>query len=176
MQASSLFVTDLAGAATPRAAWGVERVGWRTGIVDRSPDEVEVALLGLVSGLGAGRRLLLWILGGVVRRDASARKPIASDSPSAITPRTTSSRQMRRLAIGEAISWTTCAIAPSGLRTATAQLDGERIITPSRTAWPPIAVLIACYSEEEARVFCAFQLRWKRSTRPPVSISFCLPV
>src|SRR3954449_8067692 len=49
---------------------------------------------------------------------------------------------MRRFAIGEAMSLTTCAIAPSGLRTATAQLDGERIITPSRTAWPPIAALI----------------------------------
>ena len=48
---------------------------------------------------------------------------------------------MRRLAIGEAIVLTTCAMSPSGLRTATAQLDGERIITPSRTAWPPIAVL-----------------------------------
>src|SRR5436189_1029836 len=71
---------------------------------------------------------------------ASARKPIASDSPSAITPRITGKRQIRRLAIGEAISFTTWAIAPSGLRTATAQLDGERIITPSRTAWPPIAV------------------------------------
>src|SRR4051812_42134319 len=33
----------------------------------------------------------------------------------------------------------TCAISPSGLRTATAQLRGPRIITPSRTAWPPMA-------------------------------------
>src|SRR5436190_7298499 len=71
---------------------------------------------------------------------ASARKPIASDSPSAMIPRITGRRQMRRFAIGEAISLTTSAISPSGLRTATAQLDGERIITPSRTAWPPIAV------------------------------------
>ena len=54
----------------------------------------------------------------------------------------TGSRQMRRLAIGEAISLTTWAIFPSGLRTATAQDDGERIITPSRTACPPIAVLM----------------------------------
>src|SRR5262249_6687142 len=54
----------------------------------------------------------------------------------------TGKRQIRRFAIGDAISFTTCAIAPSGLRTATAQLDGERIITPSRTAWPPIAVAI----------------------------------
>jgi hypothetical protein len=54
----------------------------------------------------------------------------------------TGRRQIRRFAIGEAISRTTCAIAPSGFRTATAQLEGERIITPSRTAWPPIAVLM----------------------------------
>src|SRR6266516_1290341 len=33
----------------------------------------------------------------------------------------------------------TWAIPPSGLRTATAQLEGLRIITPSRTACPPIA-------------------------------------
>src|SRR2546421_50319 len=33
-------------------------------------------------------------------------------------------------------------MAPSGLRTATDQFDGPRIITPSRTAWPPIAVLM----------------------------------
>src|SRR3954454_22069885 len=31
----------------------------------------------------------------------------------------------------------TCAMSPSGLRTATAQLRGPRIITPSRTACPP---------------------------------------
>ena len=34
------------------------------------------------------------------------------------------------------------AIAPSGLRTATDQADGPRIMTPSRTAWPPIGWLI----------------------------------
>src|SRR4051794_31579203 len=37
----------------------------------------------------------------------------------------------------------TCAISPSGLRTATAQLPGPRIMTPSRTACPPIGELIA---------------------------------
>ena len=69
---------------------------------------------------------------------ASARKPIASDSPSATTPRITGSRQIRLRAIGELISLTTSAISPSGLRTATAHFDGLRIITPSRTACPPI--------------------------------------
>src|SRR5919199_6494386 len=32
-------------------------------------------------------------------------------------------------------------MSPSGFRTATAQLDGPRIITPSRTAWPPRVVI-----------------------------------
>ena len=68
---------------------------------------------------------------------ARARKPIASDSPSAITPRMTGSRQMRWRFIGEVTSRTTSSIPPSGVRTATAQHDGPRIITPSRTACPP---------------------------------------
>ena len=68
---------------------------------------------------------------------ASARKPMASDSPSAITPRTIGRRQSFRRCIGESMSWTTSVISPSGVRTATAQLDGLRIITPSRTACPP---------------------------------------
>ena len=34
----------------------------------------------------------------------------------------------------------TWAISPSGLRTATAQLRGPRIITPSRTACPPTVI------------------------------------
>src|SRR5581483_6051822 len=67
----------------------------------------------------------------------SARNPIASDSPSAITPRTIGSRQSRWRAIGEEIDCETCAMSPRGVRTATAQLPGPRIITPSRTAWPP---------------------------------------
>ena len=63
---------------------------------------------------------------------ASARNPIASDSPRAITPRTTGSRQIFRRCIGDSISRTTSVMSPSGVRTATAQLDGLRIITPSR--------------------------------------------
>src|ERR671931_1121807 len=71
---------------------------------------------------------------------ARARKPIASDSPRATMPRTTGRRKMRCRAIGERIGWLTWAISPSGLRTATDQLDGPRIITPSRTACPPTVV------------------------------------
>ena len=46
------------------------------------------------------------------------------------------------LAIGELIGRQTCAMSPLGLRTATAHVDGPRIITPSRTACPPIAWLM----------------------------------
>ena len=68
---------------------------------------------------------------------ASARNPIASDSPRATTPRMTGSRQILRRCIGELTSWTTSVISPSGVRIATAHEDGLRIITPSSTAWPP---------------------------------------
>src|SRR5690349_19794331 len=65
---------------------------------------------------------------------------MASDSPSAITPRTTGSRKSRFRAIGDWIGWFTCAMSPSGFRTATDQFDGPRIITPSSTACPPTVV------------------------------------
>src|SRR5436190_6842006 len=63
---------------------------------------------------------------------------MASDSPSAITPRTIGRRKMRCRTIADSTRFDTWAIAPSGFRTATAQFDGPRIITPSRTACPPI--------------------------------------
>ncbi len=104
-----------------------------------------------------------------------------------------------------------------GLRTATAQLQTPRIITPSSTACPPtrrVALGVQLRSpnrrlpsSDSARAtvsarpsssahrrpgattssywadrVCAecrrplATLRWKRSTRPPVSMSFCLPV
>ena len=65
---------------------------------------------------------------------ASARKPIASDSPRAITPRITGRRQIRWRFIGDETFRATSSIAPSGRRTATAQHEGPRIITPSSTA------------------------------------------
>src|SRR5438874_9433389 len=73
---------------------------------------------------------------------ARARKPIASDSPSATTPRTIGMRSQRWRNRTDAIGRFTSAMAPSGLRTATDQAEGPRIITPSRTAWPPIGWLI----------------------------------
>ena len=68
---------------------------------------------------------------------ASARNPIASDSPSATTPRITGRRQIFRRCIGDEMSRTTSVMSPSGVRIATAHEDGLRIITPSRTACPP---------------------------------------
>ena len=96
-------------------------------------------------------------------------------SPSAITPRMIGRRATQWRAISGSIVRATCAISPSGVRIATAQLRGPRIITPSRTAWPPIACDMG--SAPYARTRSAFSSRrWKRSTRPPVSTSFCLPV
>src|SRR3989442_16012574 len=62
---------------------------------------------------------------------------MASHSPRAITPRTIGSGKKTWRAIAESIDRETCAISPLGVRTATAQLPGPRIITPSRTACPP---------------------------------------
>src|SRR3954465_5998929 len=72
---------------------------------------------------------------------ASARKPIASDSPSAITPRTPGSRRNLCRIIADSTGRETCAMSPRGVRTATAQLPGPRIITPSRTACPPTVAI-----------------------------------
>src|SRR5829696_8442553 len=68
---------------------------------------------------------------------ASALKPIFIDSPRATTPRMIGSRQRRlRFAQGTSDSEVS-STAPSGLRTATAQVETPRIITPSSTACPP---------------------------------------
>src|SRR4051794_32164209 len=47
------------------------------------------------------------------------------------------SRKTRWRAIAEWIGFETWAMSPEGVRTATAQFPGPRIITPSRTACPP---------------------------------------
>jgi hypothetical protein len=60
-----------------------------------------------------------------------------------MTPRITGSRQIFRRFIGDSMPRTTSVMSPSGDRIATAQLDGLRIMTPSRTAWPPYVILIA---------------------------------
>jgi hypothetical protein len=65
---------------------------------------------------------------------ASARNPILSDSARATTPRITGIRHTRwRFAHETSGSEVSC-ISPSGFRTATAQVEMPRIITPSRTA------------------------------------------
>src|SRR5947209_7935504 len=71
----------------------------------------------------------------------SARSPRASDSASATTPRTIGRRQTRCRRTHGSSGNRCSSIRPSpcsaGLRTATAQVRNPRIITPSRTAWPP---------------------------------------
>ena len=93
------------------------------------------------------------------------------------------------------------ALVGPGLRTATAQVETPRIITPSSTAWPPtgasreatgmpsgirgrvgsmvlggraVGARSAEVAAQSRRLRAARRL--KRSTRPPVSTSFCLPV
>src|SRR5436305_1659791 len=72
-----------------------------------------------------------------------ALKPMPSDSTSATTPRTTGRRIQRCLRSTEVSGNDLTSTGPSspsagaGLRTATAQVETPRIITPSRTAWPP---------------------------------------
>src|SRR4029453_10780133 len=73
---------------------------------------------------------------------ARARKPMESDSPSAMTPRMIGSRIQRWRRSMDVIGRFTSAMSPSGLRTATDHAEGPRIITPSRTAWPPIGALM----------------------------------
>src|SRR6185312_1198846 len=77
---------------------------------------------------------------------ASARKPIASDSPRAMMPRRIGRRIQRWRRSMDAIGRLTSAMAPSGLRTATDHAEGPRIITPSRTAWPPMGALMLFFS------------------------------
>src|SRR5579859_2496045 len=68
----------------------------------------------------------------------SARIPIASDSTSATTPRISGQRYARCRRVQDLSGNEESSIAPSESRTATAQLETPRIITPSSTAWPPI--------------------------------------
>ena len=71
-----------------------------------------------------------WALAEIAR----ARKPIFSDSASATTPRITGQRRTRWRFAQETIGSEVTSISPSGLRTATAQVETPRIITPSSTA------------------------------------------
>src|SRR3954452_18578967 len=99
----------------------------------------------------------------------SALKPILSDSPSATTPRTSGRRRRRCRLIHDTSGSETNSISPSagsvgsrwpspscscsgvGLRTATAHVDTPRIITPSRTAWPPMGASRCATSAASAR-------------------------
>ena len=130
---------------------------------------------------------------------ARARKPILSDSASATTPRITGKRRIRLRFAQETSGSEVTSISPSGVRQATAQVETPRIITPSSTAWPPTGaspdgdrlavrhplglrrrprarpVHRGIDGPEAQRARLAARRR-NRSTRPPVSTSFCLPV
>jgi hypothetical protein len=126
-----------------------------------------------------------------VRRRSERLEADASDSASATTPRIT----------GRAARWRapeTSGRLPicdgdlavrRGRRTATAHVETPRIITPSSTAWPPTAAsrwrsgasgllhsVVGSRRDWSGYRAALGRRRWKRSTRPPVSTSFCLPV
>ena len=63
--------------------------------------------------------------------------PIAMDCPRTMTPRRNGFATMGWRAATERISCDSTWTAPEGLRTASAQCEAPRIITPSGTAWPP---------------------------------------
>jgi hypothetical protein len=84
--------------------------------------------------LGGRLALVALLLSGVVRRDRERSEPDPSDSPSAKMPRITGRRAMTCRFIGDSMLRETWAMSPSGLRTATDQFEGPRIMTPSRTA------------------------------------------
>ena len=147
-------------------------------------------------------------------RCSAPRKPIFSDWPSATTPRTTGQRSTRWRLVHETSGKVWTSISPSralarrpggpspsapavGWRTATAQCETPRIITPSSTAWPPTGRSRGAISAPSASLVCTGSgpatgavadtagqparrrlaaRRWKRSTRPPLSTSFWRPV
>src|SRR6266487_4284459 len=67
----------------------------------------------------------------------SAEIPSARVSNSETAPRTTGRPSTRSRRVTDENGFSIRAIEPSGRRTATATRDGERIMTPSMTAWPP---------------------------------------
>ena len=90
----------------------------------------------------------------------SALKPMFSDSTSATTPRITGQRKARWRLAHETSGNDVTSISPSGLRTATAHVETPRIITPSRTAWPPTgASRDAIRAPSGGRVSVALTLR-----------------
>src|SRR6476646_10480948 len=127
--------------STDEPSWSLIRLVAPTGTTKKRPiarisdsaivaPQVKPPICGGSSSPSSGS---IWALAEM----ASARKPIFSDSASATTPRITGQRNTRcrfaQATSGSELTWT----SPSGLRTATAQVETPRIITPSRTAWPP---------------------------------------
>ena len=85
---------------------------------------------------------LPWSLAGSSSRAAlaekrRARKPSDMACPSVITPRTTGHAIHLCFSEGRSSGSLWVTISPDDLRTAIPQACGERIMTPSITAWPP---------------------------------------
>ena len=109
--------------------------------------------------------------------NASARKPIFSDSPRATTPRITGRRRIRWRFAHETSGSEVTSISPSGLRTATAQVETPRIITPSSTAWPPTGAsreATGMPSGMRSREFRAWPERRRRPCSCQESASSCV--
>ena len=107
----------------------------------------------------SGPRLPWRFLCRVVRRDrerAEADRERLAERHHAADDRAAGRRRWR--AIAESIDFETCAMSPLGVRTATAQLPGPRIITPSRTACPPTVDAIAALAGRAALgALCALE-------------------
>src|SRR5713101_2727656 len=67
-----------------------------------------------------------------------AEKPLWRDSSNTSAPRNTGHRRKDRNGSRVTHCCSLTAMVLSGRRTTTTKLFGERIITPSRTAWPPM--------------------------------------
>ena len=131
----------------------------------------------------------------------SAEKPFIIDSSSTTPPRRNGQRRKRCRSESERQRSSRTTSSPPGRRQATANERGERIITPSMTAWPPTlqgfgSGLIRSAGARRRRRFAPSganahfavssapvpraasrpYLRLKRSMRPAESTSFCLPV
>ena len=90
----------------------------------------------------------------------SALKPMFSDSTSATTPRITGQRSARWRLVHETSGNDWTSISPSGLRTATAQVETPRIITPSSTACPPTGASRCACSAGSGEAVSVLTCRW----------------
>src|SRR4051794_26889174 len=127
--------------STEEPSWSLIRLVAPTGTTKKSPTastsesaivapQVKPPISGGSSSPSSGS---IWAFAEM----ASARKPILSDSARATTPRITGHRRTLWRFAHETSGSELTSMSPAGFRTATAQVETPRIITPSRTACPP---------------------------------------